>query len=204
MLVQQVIDNNRSVITEYLQALQVETNASANYTKLTKTILKRLSEFYKDKKAFRDMKRNDIVAYFNSLRKTDKQDPMHKWIGTYNNYLIGIGRFFKWLENPNLEPSARLQPQRMLNIPRLRRKETSVYKPSDLWTLEDDLLFLKICANDRDKCYHAISRDMSARPHEILALRIKDIIFKTVGDKQFAEVSVKGLNSQNCSSPNSE
>ena len=91
---------------------------------------------------------------------------MHKWIGTYNAYLIGITRFFKWLENPDLEPNQRPKPQRMQNIPKLKRKETSIYKPSDLWTLEDDLFFLKWCPNVRDRCYHAISRDMSARPHE--------------------------------------
>jgi hypothetical protein len=33
---------------------------------------------------------------------------------------------------------------------------------------------------------------LSARPHEILNLKIKDIVFKNVGDKQFAEVLVNG------------
>jgi hypothetical protein len=31
------------------------------------------------------------------------------------------------------------------NIPLLKRKEQSIYKPTDLWTVEDDLLFLKYC-----------------------------------------------------------
>jgi integrase/recombinase XerD len=74
----------------------------------------------------------------------------------------------------------------------LRRKETSIYKPTDLWTLEDDFVFLKWCPNKRDRCYHAISRDLSARPNEILDLRIKDIIFRRVGNKQYAEVLVNG------------
>lgn len=107
---QQLVTNtndNKSIITEYLQALQIETNSSANYAKLTRSFLKHLSEFHKDKKTFEDMKRSDIVAFFNSLRKTDKQDPMHRWIGTYNTYLVGITRFFKWVENPDLEPSTR-------------------------------------------------------------------------------------------------
>jgi integrase len=78
------------------------------------------------------------------------------------------------------------------NIPKLRRKEVSIYNPSDLWTLEDDLLFLKWCPNKRDRCYHAISRDLSARPHEILNLRIRDIVFKQAGNKQYAEVLVNG------------
>jgi hypothetical protein len=50
--------------------------------------------------------------------------------------------------------------------------------PTDLWTVEDDSLFLKYCPNTRDKCYHAMSRDSAARPHELLKLRIKDVVFK--------------------------
>ena len=79
------------------------------------------------------------------------------------------------------------------NIPRLKRKEISVYKPYDLWTQQDDLLFLKYCPDKRDKCYHAISQDLSARPREILKLKIRDIAFKTVGNgRQYVEVVVNG------------
>ena len=35
----------------------------------------------------------------------------------------------------------------------------SMDKPTDLWTIEDDSLFLKYCPNPRDRCYHAMSRD---------------------------------------------
>ena len=76
--------------------------------------------------------------------------------------------------------------------PQLKRKETSCYKPSDLWTQEEDLVFLKWVTNKRDRCYHAMSRDLSARPHEILNLKIKDIVFKTVDKYQYAEVLVNG------------
>jgi integrase len=43
-----------------------------------------------------------------------------------------------------------------------------------------------------EKCYHAISRDTSCRPHEITKLKIKDIVFKTNGSYQYAEVLVNG------------
>ncbi|MGH9927059.1 MAG: hypothetical protein ACRD5B_16960, partial [Nitrososphaeraceae archaeon] len=88
--------------------------------------------------------------------------------------------------------SDRPKPEVISNIPKLRRKEQSIYKPTDLWTLEDDLVFLKWCPNKRDRCYHAISRDLSARPHEILNLKIKDVIIKNAGNKQYAEVLVNG------------
>jgi integrase/recombinase XerD len=57
---------------------------------------------------------------------------------------------------------------------------------------EDDLLSLKWVTNKRDRCYHTMARDLSARPHGILNLKIKDIVFKTAGNKQYAEVLVNG------------
>jgi len=67
-------------------------------------------------------------------------------------------------------------------------------QPTDLWTEEDDSLFLKYCPSKRIKCYHAVSRDSSSRPHEILRnLKIKDIVFKFAPDKkQYAEILLNG------------
>ncbi|MGE5684857.1 MAG: hypothetical protein ACM3ZS_06915 [Nitrososphaerota archaeon] len=76
------------------------------------------------------------------------------------------------------------------------RMERSVYKPSDMWTQEVDLLFLKYCPSKRDKCYHAISRDSSCRPHELLNIRIKYIVFKMAEDRQYTEVLVNGKTGQ--------
>jgi integrase len=112
---------------------------------------------------------------------------MHKWIGTYNLRRIYLLRFFKWLYNPNLDPDKRPTPEVTTNIPSFKRKEKSIYKPTDLCTEEDDLLFLKCCPNKRDRCYHTMSRDMSARPSEILGLKIKDAVFKTNGTQQYAD-----------------
>jgi hypothetical protein len=77
-------------------------------------------------------------------------------------------------------------------LPTLKRKEQSIYKPTDLWSSEDDILFLKFFPSKRDRCFHTISRDLSFRPHEILKLRIKDVVFKTAGDYQYAEVLING------------
>jgi integrase/recombinase XerD len=61
-------------------------------------------------------------------------DPLHKWIGTYNTRRIYLLRFFKWLYNPDIEPDKRPTPQRIIgDIPQFKRKEKSIYKPTDLW-----------------------------------------------------------------------
>jgi integrase len=182
---------NEDIIKEYFDAMQTEINPSVNYVNTNRNTLNKLSQFHRNK-PFAEMKREGIISYLNSLRKSDEIDPLHKWIGTYNSRIRNIIRFFKWLYYPTKEPDQRPKPKLLYNVPQLRRKETSIYKPSDLWTIEDDLLFLEWCPNKRDRCYHAISRDLSARPSEILNLKSKDIVIKSIGTKQYAEVLVNG------------
>jgi integrase/recombinase XerD len=181
---------NIPVIIEYIQAMKTETNLSDHYRKDTIDALTRFSKY--SNKSFKDISRNDVIAFLDSFRKTETADPLHRWIGTYNQYRMQIFRFFKWLCSPNLEQDKRPKPSIIENIPLLKRKEVSTYKPSDLWASQDDLLFLKYCHSKREKCYHAMSRDLSCRPHEILKLKIKDISFKTLGNSQYAEVVVNG------------
>jgi integrase len=133
-------------------------------------------------------------------RKLESEDPLHKWIGSYDVKRVILTRFFKWLYYPGIDSpkkrnelsSEERKPECIMGIAKLKRKEISCYKPSDLWTQEDDLLFLKWVTNKRDRCYHTMARDLSARPHEILNLKIKDIVFKTVDKYQYAEVLVNG------------
>ena len=182
---------NAHLISKYIGAMQTEINVSNAYKGLNTWVLTKLSRFHKGR-LFEQMKRDDIIAYLDSVRKSAQEDPMHKWIGTYNIYLACITRFFKWFHHPTSNRKDRSKPKVIENIPILKRREQSIYKPSDLWSTEDDLLFLKWCPSKRDRCYHAISRDLSARPHEILGLKIKDIIFKNVQNKQYAEVLLNG------------
>jgi integrase len=151
------------------------------------------------KKKLIDMTKEDILCYLDNCRKTENEDPLHKWIGSYNTRLVILSRFFKWLHYPDVEDPKRRnelsalekKPGCIMDIRRLKRKEISCYKPSDLWIQEDDIIFLKWVTNKR--CYHTMARDLSARPHEILNLKIKDIVVKTVeGGKQYAEVLVNG------------
>lgn len=171
--------------------MKSEANLSDHYRKDLIETLSRLSIF-NNNKPFRDMTRADNLRFLDSFRKPETSDPLHKWIGTYNIFRSYLLRFFKWLYYPDIEATKRPKPAVIENITLLKRKEKSIYKPSDLWTQQDDLLFLKFCPTKREKCYHAISRDSSCRPHEILKLKIRDIAFKTAGDYQYAEVLVNG------------
>jgi len=103
-------------------------------------------------------------------------------------------KFFRWLYNPD-EPDHRKRttPPCMTGIKMLPRKEKSPYKPEDIWTADDHAIFLKYCHMARDRCWHSMIHDTSARPHEILNLTIGDIKFK-ISDNgtQYAEIHVHG------------
>lgn len=182
---------NVLTIANYIQALRVEINPSDHYRRDVIRLLCTLSRYNKNH-SFNNMNRDDIISFLESYRKPEISDPMHRWIGTYNLFRMLLFRFFKWLYYPDLEQKKRPKPEMFQNILQLKRKEQSIYKPADLWTADNDSLFLKYCPSKRIKCYHAMSRDTGCRPHELLKLRIKDIVFKTAGNRQYAEVLVNG------------
>ena len=190
-ILQSISKRNAVIIADYIASMQTEINPSDHYKKNVIKLLSKFSQSNKDK-PFEQITRQEVIAFLDTLRKPEAVDPLHKWIGTYNLYGIYFLRFFKWLYNPDIEPNKRKKPPVVDNIPQLKRKEQSIYKPSDLWSQEDDLLFLRFCPSKRMKCYHAMSRDTGCRPHELLKLRIKDIIFKNAGGKQYAEVLLTG------------
>lgn len=191
-LMEQVSKENSITIANYIFTLKTEVNPADSYRDNILSTLISLSKFL-DNISFKRMKREHIICYLDTVRKPEVSDPQHKWIGSYNEKRQRLAKFFKWLDSPNAEPSKRQKPKVFENIPTLKRKEQSIYKPTDMWTREEDLLFLRYCPNKRDKCYHTISRDASARPHELLGVKIKDIIFKITDDnKQYAEVIISG------------
>jgi integrase/recombinase XerD len=191
---------NALIICDYIIVMKREINPRLSYKKYTIQFLSELSRAVGIEKKFIDMTRDDVLCYLDKCLKTEDEDPLHKWIGSYNTKLVILSRFFKWLYYHNLENPKRRnelsalekKPDCIMGIAKLKRKEVSCYKPSDLWSQEDDLVFLKWVTNKRDRSYHTMARDLSARPHEILNLKIKDISFKTTGNKQYAEVLVNG------------
>jgi integrase/recombinase XerD len=189
----EVSRHNAMIICDYIVALNVEINLSDNYRIANIGLLVHFCKFH-NQIPFKDITREDILSFLNSSRKPESVDTIHKWIGTYNHHRIHLMRFFKWLYYPDIEADKRPKPAVIENIPQLRRKEKSIYKPADLWTNEEDLLFLRYCPSSRIRAYHAVARDTGCRPHEILNLKIKDLVFKTINNnsRQYVEITVNG------------
>jgi hypothetical protein len=147
-LTQDVSPQNALTISQYVLTMKNEINISDSYREITIKILQNLCKFvrYKD---FLNITREDVLCYLDNLRQPETSDPFHKWVGTYNLRRIILPKFFKWLYYPNEDSKKRKIPTFVENIPMLKRREQSIYKPTDLWTLDDDLLFLKYCPNKR-------------------------------------------------------
>jgi integrase/recombinase XerD len=192
-LLTKISRENCSTIISYIMAMQTETNLSDDYRLNSISTLKQLSERH-NSKSFKNMTRQDILDFLDRYRKPESVDPIHKWIGTYEIYRIIFLRFFKWLHYPDLSQDKRPKPAVMENINKIKRREISIYKPTDLWTEEDDVIFYKYCPSVRDRCWHAVSRDTGARPIELLRLKIKDVVIQQLGDGgyQIAKITVNG------------
>jgi integrase len=192
-LLTKISRENCITIINYILAMQTEVSPSERYRVDTIFKLKQLAEFH-NAKSFRDMTRKDIIGFLDRLRKPEQVDPLHKWIGSYEVNRIVLLRFFKWLYYPDVVPhNKRPKPAAVENIPKIKRREVSIYKPTDLWTEEDDILFYKYCPSLRDKCWHAVSRDTACRPHELLKLKIKDIVVQQLENGyQIARITVNG------------
>jgi integrase len=185
---------NAIIICDYITAEETELNIKNSTKESRIKVLVWLSNFHNNTKSFKQMTKQNILDYLNSLRKSTIDDSTQRWIGSYNGRQMILSKFFRWLYSPEeSDQRKRLTPTCMKGIKQLPRKEKTPYRPSDLWESREHAIFLKYCPSVRDRCYHSLANDMSARPHEILNLKIKDIVFKVTDEgKQYSEVVIKG------------
>jgi site-specific recombinase XerD len=101
---------NGTILADYIIAARSESNASDNYKKEIIKDLFKLSEFFDHQKSFKEITRDDLLLYLNSLRKSEPLDPLRKWIGTYNLRLAIFQSFFKWLHYSDIERKQRQKP----------------------------------------------------------------------------------------------
>jgi hypothetical protein len=90
---------NAMTVCNYIIAMKREINPKPNYIRYTLQILSELSKFVGIAKKFTDMieSKDDVLLYLDSCRKLENDDPLHKWVGSYNTKRTVLIRFFKWL-----------------------------------------------------------------------------------------------------------
>jgi uncharacterized protein YihD (DUF1040 family) len=98
---------NALTVSNYIIAMKREINPRLSYKRYTIQFLSELSKAVGIDKKFVDMTRDDVLYYIDKCRKSEDEDPLHKWIVTYNLRLVVLTRFFKWLHYPDVEDPKR-------------------------------------------------------------------------------------------------
>lgn len=93
------MDKNSFPIVEFLYAKMREGNLKPASRASTIDRLCQLSLF-NNNKSFKEITQEDIFSYLDTIRKTENEDPLHRWIGTYNISVIKIISFFRWFYEP--------------------------------------------------------------------------------------------------------
>lgn len=174
---------NANILADYILAYKQD-NPSVADSALANQLLYVARFIEKINKPFGDVTREDVLWYLEGIKKPENADPTQKLIGTYNLYLVLITRFFKWFYHPDVSSNERPKPAIVANLKKSKYrggKKRKAYKPTYMWTLEDNLVFLRYCPDPKMVCYYALAIDTGARPHEILALKIEDIIWPPDG-----------------------
>lgn len=79
-------NENQRILDDYIEARKIENNISKSFQRLIIRTVNYLTKY--TNKNLKDITRDDIVSFLNSVRKSEAEDPSHRWIGTYNTYLI--------------------------------------------------------------------------------------------------------------------
>jgi hypothetical protein len=127
-------EENALTVCNYIVVFKHEVNPRPSYIQYTIQFLSELSKAVGIEKRFQDYTKDDVLLYLDSCRKSESEDPIHKWL-----HYPDISS----PEQRNKLAASERKPECVQGIAHLKRKEISCYKPSDLWTQEDDLLFLK-------------------------------------------------------------
>jgi integrase len=139
------------------------------------------------------MTREDLANYVNSYQKERDKDPDQSWISTQRTLGLPSRKFFKWLVYPDMTPQERKYLRRDRFPPAVKgvvlqtKKDSKTpIKQKDIWDDKDTAIFLRYCTdNPRHRFYHGLAYQTSARPSELLQLKIGDIEIQTDENGKF-------------------
>src|SRR5688500_10983954 len=80
----ELLEDNALTIVNYVLSMRNEISLSDGYRKLNIYLFYTISKFFNNRKTYKELTRDDVMQFLDSLRKPEELDPLHKWIGTYN------------------------------------------------------------------------------------------------------------------------
>lgn len=183
-------DHDKKLVADFLDSSLKQENVSLNTKRIYLIALAYLARWAK--KPLDTIIANELYDYVNSFQQKKKdpttnnnEDPDQSWISTQRTLCLPLLKFFKWLSYPELTTQQRKRLPREKWPDVLRRFELATkqtgspktpVKDNDIWKEKDTAIFLKYCAdNPRLRLYHSLAWETSARPSELLHLKIGDI-----------------------------
>jgi integrase/recombinase XerD len=181
---------NSQLIAEFHQFMKENGTSQRHQNNNLKAIIA-FAEFLGTNKTFYQVKSKDqITCFLDTKMKTDSSDPEKRWITTWNDYLVRIKHFFRWLYNSKIKSdkdnslcnvsfsSADWETPAFANIKAKRTKRLSPYDENEIWDLEELKKVIKYAPFKRNKAALALLWDLNGRNHEITLLKIKNIRMK--------------------------
>ncbi len=124
-------------------------------------------------------RKEQILAFLDTKKKSIEQDPDQRWITTWNHYLNRIKLFFRWVANEHKDvPISDWETPVFAQIKEQKSKRESPYSQNQIWEQEELLGIIKYEPEIRNKAILTLCWDLDARNHEITALKNRDIRLK--------------------------
>ena len=92
-------------------------------------------------------KRQEILAFLDTKRKSKDLDPDERWVTTWNDWRGTLIHFFRWLKNQlgkeELIPNVEWESPEFTRIKKLRTKRLSPYSATEIWDLDELLTIVR-------------------------------------------------------------
>jgi integrase/recombinase XerD len=168
--------SNKKIVIEFYNYMVTNDKLKRTQRNNLKSILNFVR--WLGKKSLNEVKSEQIILNFlNTKRKSTDIDPDQKWITTYNDYVIRLKHFFRWMYNKGKREEDWSTPE-FAKLKKKKAKRISSYSESEIWDKEELLSIIKYEPNIRNKAILTLLWDMDARNHELVKLKIKNLKIK--------------------------
>jgi hypothetical protein len=172
---------NSELIQHFHSYMKSNTTSERHQNNNLKAIIGYAEFLGSDTTFYQISSREQVVKFLDTKIKSNSEDSEQRWITTWNDYLVRIKHFFRWLHNciirPNLSSTDWFTPE-FVNIKMKKTKRLSPYGEHEIWDIEDLKTAIKYESHRRNKAALALLWDLNGRNHEITLLRIKHVRFR--------------------------
>jgi integrase/recombinase XerD len=151
---------NSQLIADFHQYMKDNATSERHQNNNLKAIIA-FAEFLASETTFYQISAKDQVTKFLDTKiKANSEDPEKRWITTWNDYLVRIKHFFRWLHNCRIKfdqspdhssSSIEWQTPEFVNIKKKRTKRLSPYGEHQIWDIEELKTVIKYEPHKRNK-----------------------------------------------------